>query len=110
MVSAFVDTPEFALNVAPSRADIPAMTRNPAQESAESGRSVRFIRRGSRRAAARAEAQRELESLREKVSVLAMQKDYWWQRSVEHASALRVAEAEVASLREAAPDLVLVTK
>ena len=40
-----------------------------------------------------------------------MQKDYWWQRSVEQASALRVAEAEVARLNEAlAPDLVLVTE
>lgn len=108
MASTFVDIPEFVLNVAPTRADTPAMTQNPAQESAESGRSVRFIRRGSRRAAARAEAERELERLRAKVSVLAMQKDYWWQLSVEHASALRVAEAELAGLREAqAPDLVL---
>jgi hypothetical protein len=47
----------------------------------------------------------ELDRLRAKVSFLSMQKDYWWQRSAEHAEALRAAEAENLRLREALTEL-----
>ncbi len=43
----------------------------------------------------------EVLELHTRVSTLAMQKHYWWQRCTEHRDALRVAEAEVALLREA---------
>ncbi len=43
----------------------------------------------------------EVLELRTRISTLAMQKHYWWQRCTEHRDALRVAEAEVELLREA---------
>jgi hypothetical protein len=43
----------------------------------------------------------EVLELRTRVSTLAMQKQYWWQRCTEHRDALRVAEAEIERLREA---------
>jgi hypothetical protein len=39
--------------------------------------------------------------LQTRISTLAMQKRYWWQRCTEHRDALRIAEAEVQLLREA---------
>jgi hypothetical protein len=39
--------------------------------------------------------------LQTRISTLAMQKHYWWQRCTEHRDALRVAEAEVQLLRDA---------
>jgi uncharacterized membrane protein len=47
----------------------------------------------------------EMARLRAKVSFLAMQKDYWWQRSAEHAEALRAAESENLRLRETVTEL-----
>lgn len=47
----------------------------------------------------------EMAQLRAKVSFLAMQKDYWWQRSAEHAEALRAAEGENLRLRETLAEL-----
>jgi hypothetical protein len=47
------------------------------------------------------DTQVQVRELEDKVSLLAMQKDYWWQRSTEHRSARRIAEAEVARLKEA---------
>ncbi|MGD0310930.1 MAG: hypothetical protein ABSC90_00550 [Acidimicrobiales bacterium] len=47
----------------------------------------------------------EIDHLRAKVSFLAMQKDYWWQRSIEHAEALRVAESENARLSQSLTEL-----
>ena len=112
MVSAFMHPMEFVLNVARTRADRRAMTRNPAEEPAEAERRsvpVSSVSPGGASSGRRPRRGRAGGGgLRAKVAVLAMQKDYWWQRSVEHASALRAAEAEVARLREAlAPDLVL---
>ena len=43
----------------------------------------------------------EVLDLRRRVSTLAMQKQYFWQRCTESRDALRVAEAEVVLLREA---------
>jgi hypothetical protein len=43
----------------------------------------------------------EVLELRTRISTLAMQKHYWWQRCTEHRDALRMAEAEVELLRDA---------
>jgi hypothetical protein len=43
----------------------------------------------------------EIERLREKASILAMQKRYWWQRYTEVADQCRLAEVEILRLREA---------
>jgi hypothetical protein len=47
-----------------------------------------------------ADIEGEAAHLQRKVSVLAMQKQYWWQRCTEHREARRTAEAEVGRLRE----------
>jgi hypothetical protein len=46
-------------------------------------------------------ADQEVKRLQEKVSLLAMQRNYWQHRSAEHLSACRSAEAEVTRLNEA---------
>jgi hypothetical protein len=51
------------------------------------------------------EPESEIERLRAKVSFLAMQKDYWWQRSIEHAEALHLAESENDRLRQSLTEL-----
>ena len=51
------------------------------------------------------DAESETARLRAKVAFLAMQKDYWWQRSAEHAEALRSAETENLRLRETLDEL-----
>lgn len=43
----------------------------------------------------------EVLELRMKISTLAMQKRYWWQRCTEFRDALHIAEGEVTRLREA---------
>jgi hypothetical protein len=50
------------------------------------------------------DADQEVKRLQERVSLLAMQKDYWRQRSAEHLNACRAAEAEVTRLNEALAD------
>ncbi|MGD0393080.1 MAG: hypothetical protein ABSC41_10605 [Acidimicrobiales bacterium] len=107
MVSAFIDPMDLRLNVAGTRADRRVMTRNE-EELAEAQRKRRFAgvrarltRRSSRRTAALADSDREVEALRERVALLAMHVDYWRYRSGQHASALRAAEAEVSRLNEA---------
>jgi hypothetical protein len=50
---------------------------------------------------ARTDADQEVKRLQEKVSLLAMQKSYWRQRSAEHLNACRAAEAEVTRINEA---------
>jgi hypothetical protein len=47
------------------------------------------------------DTQVQVRKLEDQVSLLAMQKDYWWQCSVEHRSARRMAEAEVRRLSAA---------
>jgi hypothetical protein len=47
------------------------------------------------------DADQEVKRLQERVSLLAMQKNYWQQRSAEHLDACRAAEAEVTRLNEA---------
>ena len=56
---------------------------------------------GNREWIARHDTDRELKRLQDKVSLLAMQKNYWQQRSAEHLNACRAAEAEVSRLNEA---------
>ncbi|HEX3981063.1 MAG TPA: hypothetical protein VHW93_07560 [Acidimicrobiales bacterium] len=51
------------------------------------------------------DAESEMARLQAKVAFLAMQKDYWWQRSAEHAEALRAAETENLRLRETLDEL-----
>jgi hypothetical protein len=47
------------------------------------------------------DTQVQVRKLEDKVSLLAMQKDYWWQRSTEDRSARHLAEAEVRRLKAA---------
>jgi hypothetical protein len=107
MVSAFIDPMDFRLNVTGRRADTPVMTRNAEELAGVSGKSrfadirARLTGRSGRRTADVADSGRELEALRERVSLLTMHVDYWRYRSSQHASALRVAEGEVARLNEA---------
>jgi uncharacterized protein (DUF934 family) len=106
MVSVLVNPPDIRLNVATVEADTAPMTYHE-EEQVEVARSgwfagleSRLTRRSRQRAAIRIETEQELDALRQKVSLLAMQKDYWHERSDEHASALRDAQAEVAHLNE----------
>ena len=68
---------------------------------------------GRRQLGTRVDAEAEMERLQEKVSLLAVQKDFWQQRAAEYRAELRTAEAEVVRLREAvgAPaNLVLIAE
>jgi hypothetical protein len=47
----------------------------------------------------------ELQNLREKVSLLSMQKDYWWQRYTEGVEECRAAQREVLELKKALAEL-----
>lgn len=97
---------DFELNVDGAPADTPVMTPDTDEGMAEDGSwdtaNERAITARSRRQlATRVDAEAEMERLQVKVSLLAVQKDYWQQRSAEHVAELRLAEAEVARLREA---------
>ncbi len=106
MVSVLVNPPDIRLNVAVVEADTALMTPYEEEQSEPvrtgwlAGLGGRLTRRGRQRAVVRIQTEQELEALRQKVSLLAMQKDYWHERSDEHASALRAAQAEVAHLNE----------
>ena len=106
MVSVLTSPSDIRLNVVAAEADTPPMTRRQEEQAvaARPGRLAslggRLTRRSRARAAIRIDTEQELEALREKVSLLAMQKDYWHERSAEHADALRAAQAEVAHLNE----------
>jgi len=98
--------PDFGLNVGASTADRSAMASNTDEGVAEDGTWIaaterNITARSRRQLATRVDAEGEMERLQEKVSLLVMQKDYWQQRSAEHASRLRAAEAEVSRLHEA---------
>jgi len=47
----------------------------------------------------------ELQKLREKVSLLSMQKDYWWQRYTEGVEECRAAQRKVLELKKALAEL-----
>jgi hypothetical protein len=98
--------PDFGLNADGSSADTSDMASKTDVGVAEDGTWIaaterNITARSRRQLATRVDAEAEMERLQEKVSLLVMQKDYWQQRSVEHASRLRAAEAEVARLQEA---------
>ena len=105
MVSVLVNPPDIRLNVAVVEADTALMT--PYEEEQSEPVRTGWLAGleaahppGRQRAVVRIQTEQELEALRQKVSLLAMQKDYWHERSDEHASALRAAQAEVARLNE----------
>ncbi len=96
------------LNVTRPRADSDDMALKSEVEGAEevgAGRIADIDRRlidGTHRQAV-AEDVEEMERLQQKVSLLAMQKDYWQQRSLEQAAELQTAQAELARLEALAP-------
>ena len=109
---------DFALNVDDAPADTPVMKPDTGEGLVEdrpwdADTEHDITARSRRQLTTRVDAETEMERLQEKVSLLAMQKEYWQQRAAEQATELREAEAEVARLHEAltaAANRVLVAK
>lgn len=109
---------DFRLNVEGAPADTPSMGPDRDEStvgggSGDVGTDRDITARSRRQLGTRVDAEAEMERLQEKVSLLAVQKDFWQQRAAEYRVELRTAEAEVARLREAvgAPaNLVLIAE
>lgn len=117
MASAFVDPTEDLL-VAASTAHSGVVTAKSARSAAKEAeqaavRKRRWIAHFERRFILRMETRAEVRRLQAKLSQMAMQKDYWRQRSAENLNARHAAEAEVTRLNGVlanSVDRLLVTK
>ena len=96
--------PVTRLNVAGAPADRADMALNTEVEGAHEVERIAHIDLrlidGTYRSSAGEDVE-EMDRLQQKVSLLAMQKDYWQQRSIEQADKLQSAQAELARLGEA---------
>jgi len=89
-------TYQLVLNLDSGSADTVLM--GPRVDGELAGIGAEGMNRSRRRANSSSSA--ELQSLREKVSLLSMQKDYWWQRYTESADECKAAQNEVLELRK----------